>query len=127
VYPTFYAECLTAPQAVSKYTDATSPVNGEIEGSYQIGGAQISCPTGQLLTGGGFAFDGSAYVWDYRPQISCPGVSLLTGGGYSNDQDAFTSAYISLPSNSDTWEIAVENNTDNTDTLTINAVCISFN
>ena len=64
---TFYAECLTSPgnPSVNFTTPATTSIGGGA-----TGGTQVSCPSGSLLSGGGFADDENALVYNSSPNSS---------------------------------------------------------
>jgi hypothetical protein len=89
---TFYAECLNASGA---HTTFTSPVTTSI-GAGSTGGTQVSCPGGSLLSGGGFADDENALV------------------------------YNSSPNSSSTWEVYLKNQGASSTGLNVYAMCLSF-
>jgi hypothetical protein len=60
---TFYTECLTAPGAQVTFTP---PASATIAPGAS-GDPQASCPAGTLLSGGGFADDENAIVYDSSP------------------------------------------------------------
>jgi hypothetical protein len=90
---TFYAECLTSP--LHPQVNFTSPASTTINGGAS-GGTQVSCPSGSLLSGGGFADSENALV--------------------------FTSS----PDSSSTWEADLQNNGTTPNMLNVFAVCLSF-
>jgi hypothetical protein len=90
---TFYAECLTSPgnPGVNFTSPATTSINGGASG-----GTQVSCPGGSLLSGGGFADDENALV------------------------------YNSSPNSSSTWETYLKNQGAASTGLNVYAMCLSF-
>jgi hypothetical protein len=75
---TFYAECLTSPGA--PHVSFTSPATTSVGGG-SSGGTQVSCPSGSLLSGGGFADDENALVYNSSPNSSSTWETYLKNQG----------------------------------------------
>ena len=76
---TFYAECLNSSGA---HTTFTSPATTSV-GAASTGGTQVSCPGGSLLSGGGFADDENALVYNSSPNSSSTWEAYLLNQGAS--------------------------------------------
>jgi hypothetical protein len=90
---TFSAECLTSPG--NPQVNFTSPATISINAGASAG-TQVSCPSGSLLSGGGFADQENAVV------------------------------YNSSPTNGSTWEADLTNNGTASTELSVYAMCLSF-